>query len=64
MPENHLTTPRSERSMPEKILKLYLDQMIRLDVAQALQNEGYDVVRASEFGQARADDQEILQKAT
>jgi predicted nuclease of predicted toxin-antitoxin system len=49
--------------MPEKKLKLYLDQMLRLDVAQALRNEGYDVVRASEVGQARADDYEILQKA-
>jgi len=48
--------------MPEKILKLYLDQMLRMDVAQALRNEGCDVVRASEMGQARADDYEILQK--
>lgn len=48
--------------MPEP-LKLYLDQMFRLEVAQALRNEGYDVVRASEFSQARADDQQILEKA-
>lgn len=48
--------------MPED-LKFYLDQMLRLEVAQALINEGYDVVRASEVGQARADDQQILQKA-
>lgn len=48
--------------MPE-ILKLYLDQMMRLDVAVALRNEGYDVIRASEVGQARSDDLEILQKA-
>jgi len=48
--------------MPE-ILKLYLDQMIRLDVAVALRDEGYDVIRASEIGQARSDDSEILQKA-
>ena len=48
--------------MPEP-LKLYLDQMLRLDVAQALGNEGHDVMRASEVGQARADDYEILQKA-
>ncbi|MEA1911822.1 MAG: DUF5615 family PIN-like protein [Spirochaetota bacterium] len=48
--------------MPE-ILKLYLDQMIRLDVAVALRNEGYDVIRASEVGQARSDDYEILEKA-
>jgi predicted nuclease of predicted toxin-antitoxin system len=44
-------------------LKLYLDQMFRLDVAEALRGEGYDVVRASEAGHARADDQQILQKA-
>jgi len=46
-----------------KPLKLYLDQMLRLDVAQALRGEGHDVVRASEVGQARADDQQILQKS-
>jgi len=38
--------------MPEP-LRLYLDQMLRLDVAQALRNEGHDVIRASEVGQAR-----------
>jgi len=48
--------------MPE-LLNLYLDQMLPLDVAQALRNEGHDVMRASEIGQARADDYEILQKA-
>lgn len=37
--------------------------MFRLDVAQALRGQGHDVVRASETGQARADDREILQKA-
>jgi predicted nuclease of predicted toxin-antitoxin system len=63
MPRNLLITPRSELSMPEKIPRLYLDQMLRLDVAQVLRDEGYDVVRASEVGQARADDHEILQKA-
>ena len=46
-----------------KTLKLYLDQMLRLDVAQALRSEGHDVVRASEVGQDRADDQQILQKS-
>jgi len=44
-------------------LKLFLDQMLRMDVAQTLRDEGHDVVRASEVGQARADDQQILQKA-
>lgn len=48
--------------MPEP-LKLYLDQMFRLDVAEALRAEGHDVLRASETGQARSDDAEILQKA-
>ncbi|MDR4503167.1 MAG: DUF5615 family PIN-like protein [Candidatus Scalindua sp.] len=28
-----------------------------------MRDEGYDVVRASEFNQARADDQQILEKA-
>jgi len=46
-----------------KPLRLYLDQMLRLDVAQALRDEGHDVVRASEVGQDRADDQQILQKS-
>jgi predicted nuclease of predicted toxin-antitoxin system len=48
--------------MPERY-KLYLDQMLRLDVAEALKKEGYDVARASETGLARADDHQILQKA-
>ena len=48
--------------MPEPI-KLYLDQMFRLDVAEALRAEGHDVLRASETGQARSDDAHILQKA-
>lgn len=47
--------------MPEKY-RLYLDQMFRAEVAQALKNEGYDVLRSSETGQARADDQQVLQK--
>ena len=36
--------------MPER-LKLYLDQMLNVQVAEALRDEGYDVVRASEAGQ-------------
>jgi len=43
--------------------RLYLDQCLRLEVAEALRNEGYDVIRASDVGQARADDSEILQIA-
>jgi predicted nuclease of predicted toxin-antitoxin system len=46
-----------------KPFNLYLDQMFQIDVAQALRNEGHEVLRASEVGQSRADDQEILQKA-
>ena len=37
--------------------------MLRVEVAQALRNEGYDVLRAAEVGQDRADDYQILQKA-
>ena len=48
--------------MPEHF-NLYLDQMLRLDVALALRNEGHDVLRASEVGQSRADDRQILEKA-
>jgi predicted nuclease of predicted toxin-antitoxin system len=48
--------------MPEG-LKLYLDQMFQTEVAQVLRRQGYDVIRASETGQARADDQQILNKA-
>ena len=62
MPGPLLITQRLEWLMPEPF-KLYLDQMLRLDVAQALRNEGHDVMRAAEVGQARADDDEILEKA-
>ena len=48
--------------MPEG-LRLYLDQMFNLDITRALKEEGYDVIRASEMGQARADDKEILERA-
>lgn len=46
-----------------KHFRLYLDQMLRVDVAIALRKEGYDVLRASEVGQSRADDRQILEKA-
>ncbi|MBI3354277.1 MAG: DUF5615 family PIN-like protein [Nitrospirae bacterium] len=45
-------------------MRLYLDQMFNIRVADALRAEGYDVLRASEIGQARVDDKEILQKST
>jgi predicted nuclease of predicted toxin-antitoxin system len=48
--------------MPDKY-KLYLDQMFRVEITQSLREQGYDVIRASETGQARSDDQQILQKA-
>jgi hypothetical protein len=48
--------------MPET-LRLYLDQMFQVDVAQILREQGYDVIRASETVQDRADDQQILQNA-
>ncbi|MFZ5908154.1 MAG: DUF5615 family PIN-like protein [Nitrospirota bacterium] len=48
--------------MPES-LKLYLDQMFRAEVAEILRRQGHDVIRASETGQARADDQQILDRA-
>ena len=48
--------------MPD-ICRLYLDQMLRHEAAQALRDEGHDVLRATEVGQARADDNQILQKA-
>jgi predicted nuclease of predicted toxin-antitoxin system len=44
-------------------LRLYLDQMISSEVARELADQGYDTLRASETGQNRADDQQILQKA-
>ncbi len=37
--------------------------MFRVDVAESLRKEGYDVLRASETQQNRADDQQILQRA-
>lgn len=44
-------------------LKLYLDQMIPSEVARELREQGHDVFRASETGQNRADDLQILEKA-
>ena len=48
--------------MPESFV-LYLDQMIQVEVAQALRRAGHDVLRASEIGQNRADDDQILETA-
>ena len=46
-----------------EVFRLYLDQMFSVDVAQALREQGNDVVRASETDYGRADDQQILEKA-
>ncbi len=62
MPVHPLTIQSLVKLMPEPF-RLYLDQMIRLDVAEVLRDKGYDVIRASEVGQSRSDDYEILQKA-
>jgi predicted nuclease of predicted toxin-antitoxin system len=48
--------------MPD-LYRLYLDQMFQSDVALVLRTEGLDVIRASEVGQSRADDKEILERA-
>jgi len=44
-------------------MRLYLDQMFREDVAQAIRLDGHYVIRASEVGQERADDNQILEKS-
>jgi predicted nuclease of predicted toxin-antitoxin system len=44
-------------------VRLYLDQMLRFELASLLREAGHDVVRASEIGQARADDDLILKRA-
>jgi predicted nuclease of predicted toxin-antitoxin system len=45
-------------------MRLYLDQMFHSDLAATLRAHGHDVVRASEVGQARADDAEILHRGS
>ncbi|GEM_PF-340508 len=62
MHENQLTTQKSNLPMPETI-KLYLDQMFQMHVARVLRKTGYNVLRATEVGQSRADDRQILKKA-
>lgn len=44
-------------------MRLYLDQMLHADLAMFLRDHGHDVIRASEVGQARADDAEVLDRA-
>lgn len=43
--------------------RLFLDQMVSLEVARELRSKGHDVLRASEVGQSRADDDQILKRA-
>jgi predicted nuclease of predicted toxin-antitoxin system len=45
------------------VARLYLDQMFRIELAALLRDAGHDVVQASEIGQARADDAQILERA-
>lgn len=44
-------------------MRLYLDQMFRAEFAEELRRARHDVLRASEAGQSRADDAEILERA-
>ena len=44
-------------------MRLYLDQMFRIELAEALRAEGHDVARTVETGQAVADDFDVLQFA-
>jgi predicted nuclease of predicted toxin-antitoxin system len=41
-------------------MRLYVDQMLREDLALLLRECGHDVLRAEESGQNRADDAEVL----
>ena len=41
-------------------MRLYLDQMLKVGLAEVLRNEGHDVARAAEVGQSRAEDDAIL----
>jgi predicted nuclease of predicted toxin-antitoxin system len=43
-------------------VRLYLDQMLRSELAEVLRLQGHDVLRAAEAGQTRADDEEILNR--
>ena len=44
-------------------MRLYLDQMFRLDLAALLRSQGHDVLCACEAGQETADDTEVLRLA-
>jgi predicted nuclease of predicted toxin-antitoxin system len=44
-------------------MRLYLDQMFRVELANILRTAGHNVLRAADTGLSRADDSEILQYA-
>ncbi len=44
-------------------MRLYLDQCLRAELAELLRVRNHDIARASEAGQARADDALILERA-
>jgi len=44
--------------------QLFLDQNIRIEVADALREDGYQVIHASEANLARRDDEEIFRYAS
>jgi predicted nuclease of predicted toxin-antitoxin system len=44
-------------------MRLFLDQMFRVEVADWLRAQGHEVARASERGMRRADDEDILHRA-
>lgn len=44
-------------------MRLYLDQMLNVFVAEGLRREGHDVLRASETGLSRANDRMVLDSA-
>ncbi len=43
--------------------RIYLDQMLGIEVQKGLVAAGHDAVRAAERGQTRADDKQILDRA-
>ena len=44
--------------------QLFIDQNIRIEVAEALREDGYQVIHASDANLARRDDEEILRFAS
>jgi uncharacterized protein with PIN domain len=44
-------------------MRLYLDQMLRVDLAELLRSAGHDVLWPAEVGQSSADDAEMLGQA-